>query len=48
MTKEGPSCERKETVIKTDVVMDAGAMSGLRDSSAYLGFSEHGHIANEM
>src|SRR6218665_2005231 len=28
--------------------MDTEAMSGLRDSSVYLGFSGHGHNANEM
>ena len=33
MTKEGPSGEGKETVIKTNVVMDSEAMSGLRDPS---------------
>jgi len=48
LTKEGPSGEGKETVIKINVVMDAEAMSGLRDPSVYLGFSEHGHNANEM
>ncbi|PGH38994.1 MAG: hypothetical protein CRN43_11775 [Candidatus Nephrothrix sp. EaCA] len=48
LTKEGPSGEGKDTVIKTNVVMDAEAMSGLRDPSVYLGFSEHGHNANEM
>ena len=48
LTKEGPSGEGKETVIKINVVMDAEAMSGLRNHSVYLGFSEHGHNANEM
>ena len=48
LTKEGPSGEGKDTVIKTNVVMDPEAMSGLRDPSVYLGFSEHGHNANEI
>src|SRR6218665_1181997 len=49
LTKEGPSGEEKETVIKTNVVMDAEAMSGLRDPSIGISWlladSEEGSVS---